>query len=140
MPTGNFRNLPDHLARGNVIFGTHSFKALLVTSDLTEGNLDSWVARSDVNNEATGTGYTAGGTAVTATVGAVDTTNNRVPVTFSNPSWAASTITARGAVVFRDTGTASTDRLVTYVDFGANVSSTAGTFTVTFSNPLHINA
>ncbi len=140
MPTGNFRNLPDHIARGNVIFSAHSFKAMLVTADLTEGNLDAWISRADVTGEASGTGYTAGGTAITATVGAVNTTTNSVPVTFSNPSWATSTITARGCVVYRDVGTAATDRLVTYVDFGANVSSTAGTFTVTFSAPLNINA
>ena len=141
MPTGNFRNLTDHMARGNVNFGTHTFAAMLVTSDLSEANLDAWVNRSNVTNEvAAGGGYTTGGVAVTATIGALDTTNNRLPITFSNPNWPTSSITARGAIVYRTVGSAATDLLVTYVDFGANVTSTAAAFTVTFSAPLFVNA
>ena len=118
MPTGNFRNLTDHMARGNVNFGTHTFAAMLVTSDLSEANLDAWVNRSNVTNEvAAGGGYTTGGVAVTATIGALDTTNNRLPITFSNPNWPTSSITARGAIVYRTVGSAATDLLVTYVDF-----------------------
>ncbi len=139
MASANYSNLPLHLANGSINFGTASFKCLLHTSVPSEANLDAWVNRSDVTNEVTGTGYSAGGTAVTATVSSVDTTNNRVSITFSNPSWASSTITALAASVFVNTGTASTDKLVTMVDFGGSVSSTNGTFTVTFTTPLYIN-
>ena len=139
MASANYSNLPLHLANGAINFGTASFKCLLHSSVPSETNLDAWVNRSDVTNEVTGTGYTAGGTAVTATVSAVDTTNNRVSITFSNTSWASSTITALAASVYVNTGTASTDKLVTMIDFGGSVSSTNGTFTVTFSTPLYIN-
>jgi hypothetical protein len=142
MPSANFRNLPDHLARGAFNFASASFKCILVSSVPSESNLDTWVNLSDVTNQITGTGYTAGGVAVTATVGAVDTTNNRVPVTFGNlaPGWTSSTLTAAAAIVYQDTGTAGTSKLVTMVDFGGNVSSTAGNYSVTFSTPLYINA
>lgn len=142
MPSANFRNLPDHLARGAINFATGSFKCMLVSAVPSESNLDTWVNRSDVTTEVTGTGYTAGGVAVTATVSAVDTTNNRVAVTFSNlsPGWTSSTITALAAIVYLNTGTASTDKLVALVDFGGTVSSSSGNFSVTFSTPLYINA
>jgi hypothetical protein len=142
MPSANFRNLPDHLARAAINFGTASFKCLLLSSVPSEANLDAWVDRADVTGEVTGTGYTAGGVAVTCTVGAVDTTNNRVPVTFANlaPGWTGSTISAAAAIVYQDTGVAANDRLVTMVDFGGTVSSTAGNYSVTFSTPLYINA
>ena len=92
--------------------------------------------RSDVTNEVTGTGYTAGGTTVTATV-TRDNATDRVDITFANPSWASSTITARGVVIYKSRGGAATaDELVCYGDFGANVSSTNGTFTVNFTSPL----
>lgn len=49
----------------------------------------------------------------------------------ADPSWAAATITARYAVVYKDTGTASTSPLLFLVDFGADVSSTSAIFQVT---------
>ena len=139
MASANYSNLPLHLANAAINFGTASFKCLLHSSVPSEANLDGWVNRSDVTNEVTGTNYTAGGTAVTATVSAVDTTNNRVSVTFSNPSWANATITALAASIYVSTGNAATDKLVTMVDFGGSVTSTNGTFSVTLSTPLYIN-
>ena len=139
MASANYSNLPLHLANGAINFGSASFKCLLHSSVPSEANLDAWVFRSDVSNEVTGTGYTAGGTAVTATVSAVDTTNNRVSITFSNPSWSTATITALAASVYQNVGTAGTDKLISMIDFAGTVTSTAGTFTVTISTPLYIN-
>lgn len=142
MASANFRNLSDHLARGAINFATASFKCLLTSSVPSESNLDTWVNRSDVTNEVTGTAYTAGGVAVTATVSAVDTTNNRVSITFSNlaPGWTSSTITALAGIIYVSTGTDTTDKLVTMVDFAGSVASSNGNFSVTFSTPLYINA
>lgn len=141
MASANFSNLPLHLANGAINFGTASFKCMLMTAVPSEANLDAWVNRSDVTGEATGTGYTAGGVAVTATVSAVDTTNNRVSITFSNlaPGWTSSTISAAAAIVYVNTGTSTTDKLVTMVDFGGTFSSVSGNFSVTFNTPLYIN-
>jgi len=141
MASANFTNLPDHLAKGAINFATASFKCMLMTAVPSETNLDAWVNRSDVTGEATGTGYTAGGVAVTATVSAVDTTNNRVSITFSNlaPGWTSSTISAAAAIVYLSTGVAANDKLITMVDFGGTVSSTNGNYSVTFSTPLYIN-
>jgi hypothetical protein len=49
----------------------------------------------------------------------------------ADPTWASSTITARGAVVYENVGSAATDNLCCYLDFGSNITSTAATFTVT---------
>ena len=46
-------------------------------------------------------------------------------------SWAASTITARVAVIYKDTGVDATSPLLFLMDFGADVSSTAATFQIT---------
>lgn len=142
MASANFSNLPLHLANGAINFGTASFKCMLVTSVPTETNLDAWVNRSDVTNEVVaGGGYATGGVAVTATVSAVDTTNNRVSITFSNlaPGWTTSTISAAAAIVYLNSGLNTTDKLITMVDFGGTVSSTNGNYSVTFSTPLYIN-
>jgi hypothetical protein len=48
-------------------------------------------------------------------------------------AWTGSTITARYAVIYNSTpGTDATRPLIAYVDFGADVSTTAGTFTITW--------
>lgn len=125
----------DDLAKGTIDFDTDTFKAMLVTSTYSP-NKDTHVKRSDVTNEASGTGYTAGGATVTATV-TKDTANDRVDISFSNPSWSSSTITARALVIYKSRGGASSaDELVAYVDNGSDASSTNGTFTFNITSPL----
>lgn len=46
--------------------------------------------------------------------------------------WTDSTITAGYAVVYHDTGTASTSTLLTLVDFEGEQSSDAGDFTISW--------
>lgn len=51
----------------------------------------------------------------------------------ADPSWASSTITARYAVIYDSTpGTDATRPLIALINFGADVSSTAATFSITF--------
>jgi hypothetical protein len=116
-------------ARGLIDFDTDSFKMLLVTSAYVV-NKDTHTKRSDVTSEVTGTGYTAGGAATACTV-ALNTATDQLTLTFAQTSWPASTITARAGVIYKARGGAATaDELIGYADFGADVSSTAGTFTV----------
>ena len=120
---------------------TGTYKFLLVTSVPSEANFDAYDFRDDIVNEVVGTGYTAGGVAATVTVGSVDTTNDRTPVTISNlaPGWAASSITAVGGWLYKVIGSAATDQLVAFVDFGGTITSTASDFNVTFTTPLYVN-
>lgn len=116
---------------GETDFDTNTFKVMLTTSAYTE-NKDTHLNRSDVTNEVTGTGYTAGGN--TATVGVTkDLTNDRVDVSLGGTTWPSSTITARKAVYYKSTGTAATDTLVAVNDFGSDVVTSAGTLTLNAS-------
>ncbi len=120
-------------AIGSIDFDTDTFKVMLTTSAYTE-NKDRHAKRSDVTNEITGTGYTAGGNTVTVTVGAVDTANDRVDITLGGTTWPASTLTARKAVYYKSRGgAASADELIAVVDFGSDVVTTSGTLTLTAS-------
>ena len=120
-------------ATGAIDYDTDTFYAMLVTSAYTPDK-DTHAKRSAVTNEVTGAGYTAGGQAVTATVAAVDTANDRVVITFASHNWPTATITARGEVVYKRRGGASSaDEVVFYNDFGSDITSTAGTFTVAAS-------
>lgn len=141
MASSNFTNLPRALAKGDVDFDTATFKVLLVSSVPSEANLDAWVYRSDVTNEITGTGYTAGGIAQAFTLSALDTTNNRQGVVYTDITngWTTATFSAVGAIIYKDTGNAATDLLLHMIDFGGTVSCTAGNYSVTYSAPFYIN-
>jgi hypothetical protein len=122
----------DDIVRGAIDADTDTFKAMLVTSSYTP-NKDTDLKRSAVANEVSGTGYTAGGVTCACTV-TKDTANDRVTLQFAAVSWASSTITARALVIYKSRGGASSaDELVAYNDFGSNVSSTGGTFSVAAS-------
>jgi hypothetical protein len=56
---------------------------------------------------------------------------------FADSSWASSTITARGCEIYNDT---NGDRTVSVHDFGGNVSSSSGTFTIVFPTADASNA
>ena len=104
------------------------FKVMLVTSSYTP-NFGTHDFKSDVTNEVSGTGYDAGGKSLTS----VTLTQSGGTITFdaANLTWASSTITARGAVVYDDSLT--NDPLICYIDFGADKSSSAGDFVLTFN-------
>jgi hypothetical protein len=128
-----YNSFLNDLVKGNVDMDTDTFKVMLVTSTYTPDK-DTHAKRSSVTNEVSGTGYTAGGATTTATVSAVDTTNDRQEITIGAASWASSTITARAAVVYKSRGGASSaDELVAYIDFVSDVISSSGTFTLTAS-------
>lgn len=127
-----YNSFLDDVFRGNIDCDTDTFYVLLVTSAYTEDK-DVHDKRDDVTNEVTGIGYTAGGVAATVTV-TKDTANDRIDVSLGSASWASSTITARKAVYYkRRGGAASADELVAVNDFGSDVITTAGTFTLNAS-------
>ena len=117
---------------GNIDTNTDTFKVMLVTSAYTE-NKATHTKRSDITNEVTGTGYTAGGVTVIPTV-TNDTTNHRTVITFPQVTWPSSTVTARKAVYYKSRGGASSaDELLFVNDFGLDVTTSAGTFTLNAS-------
>ena len=123
----------DDLAKGAIDFDTDTFKVMLVTSSYTP-NKDTHDKADDVTNEvANGNGYTTGGTTSACTV-TKDTANDKVTLEFASVSWGTATITARGAVIYKSRGGASSaDELVAYIDFGGDVSSNGGTFSISAS-------
>jgi len=132
MPSLIYNSALGDNAKGLIDFDTDTFKCMLVTSAYTPDK-DAHVKRSNVTNEVTGTGYTAGGAAATVGV-TVDNANDRIDISLGAVSWASSTITARGAVYYKWRGGAATaDELVAYIDFGSDIVSSAGTFSLTAS-------
>lgn len=114
---------------GAINWLTDTIKVALCTSSYTPGQ-DTHQFFSDITNEITGTGYTAGGKAITSP--AVTLATPDIKFTAANESWAGATFTARYAIVYKDTGTPSTAPLICYVDYGADVVESAGTHLITW--------
>ncbi len=86
----------------------------------------------DLTNEITGTGYTAGGVVLANKTLAI--TSSVIVGDADDAVWAASTLTARFAVVSdRTPATAATQPLIGYQNFGADVSSSGGEYRVAWS-------
>jgi hypothetical protein len=116
-----------------LLTGTHdftnstgdTFKLALYTSSAT---LDASTTAYTVSNEASGTGYSAGGgtlTNVTPTSSGTTAFTDFADLTFSS-----ATITARGCLIYNDTEAG--DPAVAVLDFGGDKTSTNGDFTIQF--------
>ena len=126
-----YGSLPAKLANKEIDFDTDTIKVALCTSTYTP-NQDTHAYFSDITNEVTGTGYTAGGQTLASKTVTYTAASNLQTFDAADTVWASSTITARYAIVYESTGTAATSALIGYVDFGADVSSTASTFQITW--------
>ena len=116
-------------------FTAHTFKIALYTSSATLG---ATTTAYSATNEVSGTGYTAGGNTLTVTGGAVSTSGTTAYIDFADTTWSTATITARGAVIYNST--AAGNPAVAVLDFGADKTSTAGDFTVSFPTADASNA
>lgn len=115
-----------------IVWSSATIKLGLTTSAWTP-NQDTHDFEDDVTNEVAGTGYTAGGVTLGSKTSTYDTASDQTRLDAADASWAGSTLTARRAFLWNDTaGAASTDPLIGWIDFGADVSTTAGTFQITF--------
>ncbi|MGH3095112.1 MAG: hypothetical protein ACRDMV_03830 [Streptosporangiales bacterium] len=120
----------EHIIEGDVDFDDGNVKVALVDSTYTpDDNGNEYF--SEISGEITGDGYTAGGQALgnptMSYSGGVTTLDG------DDTTWSDSTITARTAVVYYDSGTASTSPLLIYQQSDADVSSTSGEFTVAWN-------
>ena len=112
-----------------ILLGEHDLdtdvlKVALYTSSATLGASTTAYTTS---NEVVGAGYVAGGNTLTGATVTLDGTT--AVVDFNDVSWAASTITARGALIYNSS---KSNKAIAVLDFGADKVSSVGTFTISF--------
>lgn len=108
------------------VFGTDTFKIALYTSSAT---LNASTTAYSSTNEVSGTGYVAGGTSLSGySLTSWATANGTViTISWNNPAWASSSITARGALIYNSS---KANRSVMVIDFGSDKTTSNQTFTV----------
>lgn len=125
---------------GRIIIGTSTIKAMLVTNSYIE-NKDTHATRADITNEVSGSGYTAGGQIITATL-TQDLTTEKTIITLPSVTWASSTLSNVRKVIYyvANGGAANGDYLIGINDLGADYSSSNNSLviaasTLTLTNP-----
>ena len=112
-----------------------SIKVALLSSSYTP-DLDNHDFFDDVTAyQVTGTGYTAGGLAVTGKLLSYNSSTNTWTFDFDDPSWTiVGALTARYAVVYDATPSTDANRpLMFLIDLGENKTATDGTFKLTIA-------
>lgn len=125
-----YNGFKKHIMDGSLDLVNDTIKCALMANTYTP-DIDADEFWSDVSaDEASGTNYTAGGNALTTKTTTIDDTNDRGLYDADNPVFSNVTITARYAVIYKDTGVAGTSVLIGCLDFGSDQTATAGDFTV----------
>jgi len=117
-----------------VDFDTDTIKVMLCTSTYVP-SATSHAVKASVTNEVTGGGYTAGG--VTLTSPTVVDSGGTITFDAADVTWLANATgftNARYAVIYKDTGTATTSTLIAYIDFGADKTNVGGDFSIVFNS------
>ena len=127
-----FNAFKKNIMNGSIDLDTDTIKIALVTSAyVPDQDLDEDMA--DIDNQVVGDGYVAGGATLANKTVTVDNTDNEGVFDADDASWSNSTITARGALIYKSTGVAANDLLICYIDFVTDKISAGGTFSVAFA-------
>lgn len=112
----------------DILQGTHDIDSdtLKIALYGDSASLSTATTAYTTTGEASGTGYTAGGQTITATV---STSGQRVEVVFGSVTWPSATIEAAGALIYNSS---KSNKAILVLNFGGTRSVTAADFTVSF--------
>lgn len=112
-----------HQAKADIDWDTVSLKAMLCDSSYVP-DFDADEFRADITGEVTGTGYTAGGVALTTVAISLDTTNNWLKFDADDANFGTLTVSGiTQLVIYVDTGSAATDILISCHTFSTQSPS-----------------
>lgn len=125
------------VSNGIVDFDTDTIKLALVTNSYIPNAANNDFFDDVSSNEVSGTNYTAGGiTLANVTVGVdgsgIVTFDNTADLTILQSASGFSN--ARYGIIYKSTGTASTSRLICYINFGADIGNTIADLVIAFNS------
>jgi|TARA_R100000656_G_scaffold121378_2_gene96313 hypothetical protein len=104
--------------------GSDTIKIALYTSSATLG---ATTTAYSATNEISGTGYSAGGVALTSQT--VSTSGTVAYFDSADPSWSSASFTANGAVIYNSS---ASNKAIAVLAFGGDFTVSGGTFTIVF--------
>jgi hypothetical protein len=133
-----YNSFKEKVMKGQIDLVDDTIRVALVDSSYTPDK-DAHEDYADLSGEVSGTGYSAGGKSLANKTVTKDVTDNEGVFDADDITWSSSTITARGAVVYKDSGTDTSSWLIAYFDFGSSKSSSSGDFTVQWGSEGIVN-
>ena len=116
----------------NLTNGADSIKLALFTSSATMG---AGTTAFSTSQEASGTNYSSGGSALTNVTPALS--GSTAVVDFADLTFSTATVTARGCLIYNST---NSNKALCAIDFGGDKTSTAGDFTIVMPSPTATGA
>ena len=104
-----------------------TIKVALYTSSATLG---AGTTAYSTSNEISGTGYSAGGVALTSKTVATSSTSAYFDA--DDPQWTSASFTANGALIYNST---NGDKAIAVLAFGGDFTVAGGTFKIVFPAP-----
>lgn len=112
-----------------------SYKLAMFTSS---ASLDATTTAYSATNETSGTGYSAGGSALTISASMPSLTTTVAWMDFADLVFSTATVTANGCLIYNSYG--AINRACSVHAFGGDKTATAGDFTIVFPTPDSSNA
>jgi len=125
-------------AVGNLTFTNPHATAVKLAMYTSSATLDATTTAYSATNETSGTGYSAGGSALTFSASMPSLTTTTTWMDFADLVFTTATVTARGCLIYNSYG--GQNRSMSTHDFGADKTSTAGDFTIIFPTADSTNA
>ena len=117
------------LLNGDFDFGTGTTQDFFIALYTSAANLSAATTAYTTTNEASGAGYSPGGTQLSVSV-VPTSTGTTAFLSFSDVTWDTTTLTARGALIYKADGI--TNPAIAVLDFGEDKQTNAGDFTINF--------
>ncbi len=128
-----YGSVVQQLWSGGIDYLNDTIRVALVDNAYTPDQDNDAYFSEVIVNEASGTGYTAGGRALANKSVSYTAATNTLKLDADDIVWVNTTLAARYAVVYKDTGTPATSNLIGYLDFSVDKETNDGDFTVVWS-------
>jgi len=125
---GQCTSFKQNLLEGQENFSNTSPYVYKIALYDAEANIGPTTTAYTTANEISGTGYTAGGNALTVIPAQLDQTTNTAYISFNDVTWANASFTCRGALIYNSNTSAS----VAVLNFGSDKTVNGAPFTITF--------
>jgi hypothetical protein len=114
----------------SINWSSDTIKVALITNAYTPNQDTDQFFSTPAASETSGSGYSAGGLTLASKTSTYNAGSHAEQLDAADVSWAASTVTAAFAVVYKSTGNNATSPVIAYVDFGGSLSTANGTFSI----------
>lgn len=142
MATAVYNSYKANAMRGNINLQNDKIRMILSTSAYSPNiDLDMYYSQLVTSGVETscGGGYQTSGVLLTNKVVYQDNASNVGIFDADDVVFPSSTIAAKGAVLFKDTGSSATSPLICYLDFGTTRASVNGTYTISWDTSGILN-